>query len=159
MNNPTPKLTAVTVFIVLMSVSFTSCMKPNPEETASRFLKAVNERNYEMARRYSTEETGKLIDLLDRLSKLSEEPLPSKRAEFEIISGNIEDDLATVRFREKGTATEQELELMKVDGEWLVNITKESLTVKDEFNESFEDDSYDMEGDIVEPDSLGYNLP
>jgi len=121
----------------------------SPKKTAQKFLNAFNEKNYEEARKYSTAETIKLIDLMENLSKMASDLDTVKHGKIEVINEIIEGETATVTFREAGEEGEEELKLKKVDGKWLVHITKADMSTKS--NSAF---NTNEEGVMMEHDSL-----
>ena len=117
-------LIAFTVLLFILN----GCTSNNPESAARSFLEAFNENDFEEARKYATPETGKLIDLMENLAKLSDEKMES--GEFEIVDSRIDGDKAYVTYRETDSDGTTELMLKKVDGDWLVHITKEDIATK-----------------------------
>jgi len=101
-----------------------------PGSVASSFLSAVNDKNYEAARKYSTPETGKLIDLMEQLQKMSSATDSISTIDFEIVTEKIDNDKAVVTFKEKDSDELQTINLIKTDGKWLVNLSKQDLAAK-----------------------------
>jgi hypothetical protein len=120
----------------------------SPSKNASRFLNAFQERDYAEARKYATPETIKLIDLMENLSEMTTADDTVKHAAIEIVSEKKEDDTATVTFREKGSDETEEIKMKKIDGEWLVHITKADMSAKG--NSTF---NTGEEGLMMEPDT------
>jgi hypothetical protein len=146
----------ILAFIVL---TFISCAGgSNPESSAEKFLNAFNDRNFDEARKYSTEETGKLIDLMENLTRMAPSDEKPPAGKIEIISHVTEGETATVLFRENDTREEQELKLKKVDGKWLVHVTKEDIATKDAHLGTGEDEDGYWSDDYDE-DSTGTPEP
>jgi glycine cleavage system H lipoate-binding protein len=136
------------VLPVILSVC--SCGSPgNPEKAAKIFLTAFNEREFDQAREVSTPETGKLIDLMEQLTALSGNADSAVGGKIIIIDHHIEGETAVVRFREEGEEEPQEVNLKKVEGKWLVHITKQDIANKDMPGGTGEE-----EGILMEHDSL-----
>ena len=114
--------------ILLLALALPSCSKTaTPKEVAGDFLNAVGENNYKKAKDFGTDETDRLMDMLEGFNKMmvNEE---SKKVNYEVISENIEGDLATVTYREKGkTGAPQTIKLIRQNGAWLVAMDKESF--------------------------------
>jgi len=126
MSNYLKLMSAVTGLLV-----FHSCSTGNsPEDVAGKFLQAVYEQDYESAREYSTPETSRLIDLMETLSKVAEKSEIIKKGGFTILETKTKGSNATVSFREDGSEEVQQLQLKRVDGRWLVHITKEDISAK-----------------------------
>lgn len=119
----------IKTFCLLLGFLFIGCSSNNPEKAASAFLNAFNENDYEEARKYSTAETIKLIDLMENLSNLSEEP--EQKGTFEIVNSKIDGDVAYVTYKEGNDPETIDIMLKKIDGKWLVHITKEDIATKD----------------------------
>lgn len=114
------------------SILTVSCKKePSPEQVAQKFLNAFNERKYDEARKYATPETGKLIDVMEKLTEnLESQEQPTTPPAIEVLSHTVDGDKATVTFRESETGEEQELSMKLVEGKWLVHLTKEDISAK-----------------------------
>ena len=127
------------------------CSGNSPEKSAEKFLNAFNEKNYEEARKYATPETIKLVDLMENLSKMSASADSVSHPKIEVLESKIEGDSAMVTFREKGSDETEELKLKKIDGKWLVHITKSDITAKD--NSIFNtDEEGEFDSDSIESD-------
>jgi hypothetical protein len=118
--------------LMLASVLFVSCFSAgNPEKTAEKFLSAINERKFEEAKSFGTPETVKLVDMLEQLTKVMDNPDAESPVKYEIIRHTTDGETAVVFFRESGSDVEQELKLKKIDGKWMVHLTKEDMALKD----------------------------
>ena len=140
--------------MICLVVVFASCgSSESPSDVTSKFMNALNERNYEEARKYSTKETTKLIELIESLSKLSDEKPPVQTGSVVIVDERIEGDIAYVTFLEPDSKEASEVKLKNEDGKWLVNITKEEISAKNAgFQE--EDEGLYEEGEYTDmPDS------
>ena len=117
-----------TFYFLLLFSSCTSTNSPRP--VAEKFLDAYQHRDFAEAKKYSTKETVKLLQVLERISKedSTQQALPHN---IEVISEEIAGDKATVYFKEEGDDAEQKLMMrkMKIEGEtekqWRVLLTKE----------------------------------
>src|SRR5688572_30941675 len=90
--------------VVLPVLMLIACNKENtPKNVASRFLNAFNEKNYEEARKYSTPETIKLIDLMENLSKMSTSTDSVSHDKIIVLEEKIDGETATVIFRDEGS--------------------------------------------------------
>jgi len=124
--------------LLVVSILFflTSCSTSNsPRPIAEKFLVAFQQHNFEEAKQYSTKETIKLLQVLQRISG-EDDSLTVSTHPITITSEEIAGEKATVYFKEEGSDTEQKLMLKKVavDGEkvkqWRVVLTKEDAQMK-----------------------------
>lgn len=113
-----------------LAIFITSCNWNSPKKTAEKFLVASDKMNYEEAKKFSTDETDKLLDMMAGLSKMAPEHKGEKHT-FTIIDEKIDGDAASVTYKESGKDEEQLIHLKKVDGDWLVDISKSDLSSKD----------------------------
>ncbi len=140
--------------LLLISFAITliaSCgMGGSPKKTAKKFLTAFNERKFDEARKYATPETNKLVDLMENLTKMAQSPDSTIGKKIDITGEKIEGDVAYVTFREEGATQDETVKLMKIDGKWLVHVTKEDIASKDMNMASDEEDGIMMDPDSVE---------
>lgn len=145
------------LIILLVLTGLFSCNVGNsPKKTAKNFLDAFNEKKFDEARKYSTPETIKLIDLMENLTKMTESTDSIVAGKIEITSERIEGDSAFVSFREEG-GTEEVLKLMKVDGDWLVHITKQDISAKDTHTDNSGEEGIMLEQEPAENDTSPIN--
>ncbi|HEU4496198.1 MAG TPA: DUF4878 domain-containing protein [Flavobacterium sp.] len=121
-------------FLVLGFLSFSlfaSCSNDsNPEAVAEKFLNHVNKGEFAEAKEYCDEQTASLIGMMESMAAGKKEELKKNDGKIEIISSEIKDDKATVKYKTVGgkapaSDKEQSLSLVKVDGKWKVTINKE----------------------------------
>jgi hypothetical protein len=109
----------------------------NPKNVAEHFLKATQAENFEGAKKYCTEGTGKLLDMMSSFSKMGDKDKDKKekKEDKKFIMGEekIEgDSVATVTYKMEGNdAAEQTVKLKKVNNKWLVDISKDDMSKKD----------------------------
>jgi hypothetical protein len=138
------------VATAVMILLFSSCMKDDPAEVAVKFLNAVENEEYERARELSTEDTGKMINLLESLSEISDQNTKGvSTGKPEVISERIEGDIAYVEFRNTGDAETDVLELRRIDGKWYAHVTKESVSDKEMIDTETSYDSYPEPADSL----------
>ena len=121
-----PLLTSYLLLLFIYSCSNTN----SPRVVAEKFLAAYQQHDFAEAKKYSTKETIKLLQVLERIIKqdTTQHEIPHK---IEIISEEIAGAKATVYFKEEGDDAEQRLMMRKVivEGEnekqWRVLLTKE----------------------------------
>jgi hypothetical protein len=120
---------------------------PKPETAAESFINAMNKQDFETARKFCTEETFKLIDFLTSLADMAKQE-GAAFADAEPVSNvkcTVDGDKAKCSFCCDGDGKETEVDLVKVNNEWKVNIEFEGFGDMD--MESMLDTSYIMETD------------
>ena len=119
--------------LLLFIISCTSSNSPRP--VAENFLNAFEQRDFTEAKKYSTKETIKLLQVLERISKEDATQKKEPHA-IAITSEEIAGDKATVYFKEDGNDAEQKLMLKKVaveggkEKQWRVVLTKEDARIE-----------------------------
>lgn len=119
--------------IISISLLLSCTSGDSPKAVAEKFLTAYGELDYETARKYGTEETAKLMDMLSGVKKLTDD-VDDLRKKFVITGEKIDTDKAIVYYKEENTSTELPLILTREEGKWKVNMTKESLSDTGEDN-------------------------
>lgn len=120
-------------FFLLGSLLLVSCSQNTPKAVAEKFLKALNAENYKEAQKYCDAPTGKLLNMLEELSNEAKKEAPekqkkAKKVPFTITKVDENGDKAKVFYTiktEHGQEREDNIELKKIDGKWLVSINKE----------------------------------
>jgi hypothetical protein len=117
---------------IIPLVLFFSCMQKNsPEKVANDFLNAFSKKNFSEAKSYCTPETVKLVEIAESLSKLSTAKNDFINKEYEILSQDIHGEKGEVKFKEKGSDEIQKMKLERINGQWLVAVTKEDVMAKE----------------------------
>jgi hypothetical protein len=109
------------VGIVVASVILLAGCGEDPGSTARAFTENLSKGKITEAKEYSTEQTGMLLDMASSMGSLPVDP----DFEFIFVSQTIEGNNATVKFKEKEDGKVEEIELIRVDGEWKVHIKKD----------------------------------
>ncbi|MFM7813096.1 MAG: hypothetical protein ACKO66_01115 [Flavobacteriales bacterium] len=126
------KRTVISAFAIAFAWMMTSCSGGDtPKVVATKFLTASSENNYDEAKKYATEETGQVLDLVASMAKTMGGDTKKEKETFEVISEKIEGENATVTYKKAGDDAEQTLKLKKVSGDWKVSMSKEDMN-KDE---------------------------
>ena len=117
-----------TIFITIaLFFVFTACQpsKKTAEQTARLFLNALEHKQYAKAKQYSTENTKQVLDLLQQLAIFTPKKsnkIDIKKMQCQRISSN--EATWTYCCNEKGE--NGKLDLVKVKGNWLVDMKKNS---------------------------------
>ncbi len=132
------------VFAILfgLAIGFTACNKNTPEASAEKFLNGFLHMDFEAAKSVSTEETKKFVGMMQQLSPAMVSDSvknEAKKIKVKIIDSDVKGDKAIVTFTTSESNAQQKLHLVKENGNWLVESTK--------------NDQFDMESEpITEPD-------
>jgi hypothetical protein len=98
----------------------------SPKSVAENFLKAMNKMDYETAKKYGSEDTGRLLDMMSGFANMIPDSAKQEKS-FEIKDEKIDGDKATVTYSQSGEVGEQTLDLVKIDGKWKVAMSKDSM--------------------------------
>lgn len=97
-----------------------------PETVAEQFLNAIDSKDFEKAKTLSTEGTHKMLDLLksfaDQMPADAKKPDPKKVSECK-----VEGDKGTCTYCCDEQGGSSELAVVKVDGVWKADMSKETL--------------------------------
>jgi len=111
---------------LLVILILTACSGNSPKHVAEKFLEAYSRLDFEGAKKYGTDETAKLLDMMNSLTKLMNNA-DKKMVKTEVISEKIDGDKATVIYKEEGKEGDQVLNLVKVNGSWKVALSKDTM--------------------------------
>lgn len=116
------------LLIAGIAITTWSCSKSDEDQVrdvATSFLTAAAEQDFEEAASYCDESTKELLNSLQGLIKAAAaEQKKEEPAEIEIVNIEIIENEALVTYTQD-QGEEQELYLVKIDGEWKVSIDKE----------------------------------
>lgn len=127
------KLLFSLAFVAFAAMTIVSCgSKSDPKSVATSFLTARNKMDYENAKKFGTPETGKMLDMLASFSSMVPDSVKNltKDAKVEIKGEpKIEGDKCTVVATSTigGDAKDETITLVKKDGKWLVNMSKDDM--------------------------------
>lgn len=123
----------LSIIVLLLSLIFGGCKifesgKNKPEHVAYQFLDHLQKLEYADAKKYSTTETDQILDMMESLLALApdneDKPMP-QNAVIIIQKCEISGDDAICRYTTDGV--EDKINLVREDGQWLVNISKEEM--------------------------------
>ncbi len=121
------KLSTILVIVIVL-LTLTACGK-KPETTAKSFLNAIESKDFEKAKEYTTEEGKQLLTMVASMS----ESMGTDKDEvsFKIIDTVVKGDSAVVKYEEINAGKTdskkiQELQMVKIDGDWKVHLSKEN---------------------------------
>jgi len=142
-------------FLGLSTLFLTSCsfFADKPSKNAEKFLTHFYALEFEEAKKYGTKSTGELLDALKGfVAMLSEED--KKKKSFKIVGETIDGDTAVVLFEEEGSKEPETLNMVKEDGKWLVNMSKEDLDKEDEMEGSMDEIEEELEEELPGIDTV-----
>ena len=117
--------------IAMIAITVVSCgSKNDPKEVALNYLNALKSMDYEGAKKFSTPETGKMLDMLASFSGMMPDSLKeqAKGIKVTVKEAKEEGDNCVVKFTSSDKPENEEtLNMVKKDGKWLVNMTKDDM--------------------------------
>jgi hypothetical protein len=114
-------------FIIIISMVIWACNgSDTPRSVAEKFLKAMSTQDFETAKKYGTEETEKLLDMMSGFTKMTTDSV-AKELKFEITREKVEGENAVIYYKEEGREGELQLPMVRVEGKWKVLLSKESI--------------------------------
>lgn len=117
------------VAVAVMAITIVSCgSKSSPKEVAVNFNKALNNLDFEGAKKLGTPETGKMLDMLSSFSSMMPDSLKEQAKKYKVEAKDevIDGDKAVVTIT-NGEKGEEKMNLVKKDGKWLVNMSKDAM--------------------------------
>ena len=117
------KILGLSVAFFLFSI-FACNTGPKPEEVVAAFIDAMNKQDFETARKHCTEETLKLVDFLSGIAEMAKQE-GSSFADADPVSNvkcTVNGATAKCSFCCDGEGKDTEVDLVKVNNEWKVNI-------------------------------------
>jgi outer membrane lipoprotein-sorting protein len=91
----------------------------SPSKVAMAFSEEMAKGNITEAKKYATEQTGQLLDMVASMGAMDTEP----DAKFKVTKETIDGSHATVKIEKDGD--EEEMDLVKIDGKWKVDVKKD----------------------------------
>lgn len=112
----------VIVAIVIVAVSACGGKKNTPEAVAEKFLNHLNKKEYAEAKKLGTENTKQMLDMMESLSSMGGDK-EVKEVKIENLKCETTEDKSHCTYTSDGK--EEVLDLVKQDGNWLVDMKKE----------------------------------
>jgi len=116
--------------LAVLSFSLFSCSGNGPEGVAEKFVVLTSQGDFTEAKKYCDESTAAMMNMAETLVAGKKEELKEKNKDIkvDIISSDVKDDKATVKYNivnGETTSEEKQIDLKKIDGEWKVSLNKE----------------------------------
>ena len=136
------------IAVAALAVILVSCNTNSPKGVAEKWLTSFYHMDYEAAKEVSTEQTKSMLDMMQSFSAMMAD---SAKAEAKKIKVDVKDvkeegDKATVTYTTSSTPTDQTLNMVKENGKWLVQFSKQDMgageqeeTTEEGFNEAMSD--------------------
>jgi hypothetical protein len=112
----------VIVAIVIVAVSACGGKKNTPEAVAEKFLGHLNKKEYAEAKKLGTENTKQMLDMMESFAGAGAKT-EAKDVKIENLKCETTEDKAKCTYTAE--AKEETIELVKQDGNWLVDMKKE----------------------------------
>lgn len=122
----------VSLVLLVFALGTISCSKNTPKEVAFNWLTAVNHMDFESAKKYSTDDTKRL---LSEISELTGNLTDSTKKELKKIVVTVKDvkvdsnTAVATYITSDNPGKDQTLDLVKKDSQWLVRFTKGQVEV------------------------------
>lgn len=115
------------VIVAFVIVAFAACgnKKNSPEAVAEKFLNHKNKKEYAEAKKLGTDNTKQMLEMLESFENMDKKAEPAKEIKIENMKCEVKGDSAKCTFTENGVEG-QPLDLVKKDGNWLVDMRKEA---------------------------------
>ena len=108
-------------FLLILALGLLfSCSSSGPKKTAQAFVDNLAQGKVDEAKKYATEATGQMLDMASAFGGIDVNP----EFEFTFLRDSVVDNSAWVYFADQD-GKEDEIELVKVDGKWLVHMESE----------------------------------
>jgi hypothetical protein len=113
--------------LLALAIVFTGCNTNSPKDAAQKWLTSFYHMDYETAKKYSTEDTKKLLMTLEQLSALSNDSVKQQMKQLKVEIKDVKEkgDTAMVSYTLSDTPKEQKVKLIKIQGKWLVAKSKQ----------------------------------
>lgn len=114
--------------VAMISFALFSCSsKSDPKDVAKNFLNALTQMDYEGAKKYGTPETGKMLEMLSSFATMMPDSAKAnaRKIKIDIKDAKTEGDKCSVTYHNSEKKDDQVLTLVKKDGKWLVDMSKD----------------------------------
>lgn len=92
----------------------------SPKKTTQLFAENLAKGNISEAKKYTTDQGAKILDMASSMGAIKEKP----NFKFVFVEQWVEDNEATVDFRDGKNGKLESVDLMKIDGKWKVDVDK-----------------------------------
>ncbi len=107
--------------LVVVSLAVTCRMQETPREVAEKFLGYLSQNEFEKAKALGTENTIGFLNIAAAL-RMTNDSLNTQTVDYEIHSVDVKGDTAMCYYSWGGD--KEKLRLVRVEGRWLADVTK-----------------------------------
>jgi hypothetical protein len=111
--------TLVRTFSLALIFLLAAC-SPSPQSTAQAFAENLAKGKITEAKKYATDQTGQLLDMASSMGGNTINP----DFKFVLVDKSVEGNRAVVHYRNGKDGSVEKIDLVKIDGEWKVNVSK-----------------------------------
>lgn len=119
------------IAVAFATLTIVSCgSKSDPKDVAMNYLNALKKADYETAKKYSTKETVSMLEMISSFSGMVPDSIKNQAKDIKIDIKDVkeEGDKCVVTFESSDKkGSEEKLNLVKTDGKWLVNMSKDDM--------------------------------
>lgn len=133
--------------VIMLAVGLVSCNSNTPKAAADKFLTSFYHMDYKEAKTVSTEETKKMLDMIEQFSTMIPDSAKANAKKIKVTIKDVkeEGEKAVVTYTTSENTTESKLDMIKQEGKWLVQFNKQDQGVGDMNSEPMEEEP--MTGD------------
>ena len=113
------------VFLFAFMIASCGGSSDNPQDVAKEFMTALADKNYDKAKDLGTENTVMMIGMIESMASMAPEGEEEEMGELVWGETEVDGDNATCFYKEEGKDAQQQVDLVKVDGDWKVDMKKE----------------------------------
>ncbi len=112
---------------VILALTMVSCNSNSPKSTAEKFLNSFYHMEYKQAKEVSTEDTKKMLDMIEQFSAMMPDSNKQSAKKIKIELGEVKEtgDSAVVMYTTSENKQPQKINLVKQNGKWLVQWSKQ----------------------------------
>lgn len=117
------------VALMLLATGLVSCNSNTPKKKAEKFLNSFYHMDYKAAKEVSTDDTKKVLDMIEQFATMVPDSSKQNAKKIKIDVKDVKevnDTTANVTYATSENKQDQQLTLVKKNGEWLVNWSKDT---------------------------------
>lgn len=158
------KISSLLIVLGMSLLMLAGCNSNTPKNVASKWLTSFYHMDYKEAKKYSTVETQRVLEMLESFATAvaDSQKKNAEKIKIEIKDVKEDGDRATVNYMVSDDDQEKSIHLVKTDSKWLVNYSKQDKMEEEsmEETEAIEEqpmteegnaDSITTSGDSIQP--------
>ena len=117
------------IAVAALAVMMVSCNTNSPKGVAEKWLTSFYHMDYEAAKQVSTEQTKSMLDMMQSFSAMMADSAKTEAKKIKVTVKDVkeEGDKATVTYTTSVAPTDQTLNMVKENGKWLVQFSKQDM--------------------------------